>query len=100
MTFSQGDRADGLAGGLVSRDYFDLGGLAVALGIGVGWLGIQALVGVWFEGAPLAQEVELNWRVLAFTVVVGSLGTLLVGALPMLQIARASLRDTLVSGAR
>ncbi len=79
---------------------FLIGGIAVVLGIVVGWLGVQALVSVWFEGAPLAQEVELNWRVLAFTAVLGSLGALLAGAFPTVQVARASISDILGGGGR
>ena len=70
-------------------------GLAVGLGVGTGWLGIQILVGIWFEGAPLAQEVALNWRVLAFTGVVGSLGAVLVGAPPAFQVMRTSVHGML-----
>jgi putative ABC transport system permease protein len=70
-----------------------------ALGLAVGMLGIRALLAVNTAGLPRVGEdgsiVSLDWRVLAFTLLV-SLGTgILFGLIPALHASRADLSGTL-----
>ncbi|HXW05502.1 MAG TPA: ABC transporter permease [Vicinamibacterales bacterium] len=70
-----------------------------ALGLGLGLLGIRALLAVNTAGLPRVGQdgalVGIEWRVLAFTIAV-SLGTaLLIGLIPALQSARTDLTTTL-----
>ena len=74
-----------------------------ALGLVLGVAGIRALLAVNTAGLPRVGEqgsvVTLDWRVLAFTLLV-SLGTgLLFGLIPALQASRADLSTTLKESA-
>jgi predicted permease len=69
------------------------------LGLGLGWLGIRALLGINTAGLPRVGEegmlVGVDWRVLAFTMGV-SVGTgILFGLIPALQSSKIDLATTL-----
>ena len=69
------------------------------LGLIFGWIGIRALLSVNTAGLPRVGQdgalVGMDWRVLAFTLLV-SLGTgILFGLIPALQSSRAELTTTL-----
>ena len=69
------------------------------LGLGLGWLGIRALLGINTAGLPRVGDdgmyVGIDWRVLAFTMAV-SVGTgILFGLIPALQSSRIDLATTL-----
>jgi predicted permease len=69
------------------------------LGLGLGWLGIRALLGINTAGLPRVGDdgilVGADWRVLAFTMAV-SIGTgILFGLIPALQSSKIDLATTL-----
>ncbi|HEX7778071.1 MAG TPA: ABC transporter permease, partial [Vicinamibacterales bacterium] len=69
------------------------------LGLGLGWLGIRALLGINTAGLPRIGDdgilVGADWRVLAFTMAV-SIGTgIFFGLIPALQSSKIDLATTL-----
>ncbi len=69
------------------------------LGLGLGWLGIRALLGINTAGLPRVGDdgmlVAVDWRVVAFTMAV-SIGTgILFGLVPALQSSKIDLASTL-----
>jgi putative ABC transport system permease protein len=79
-----------------------LAGAGGAAGLALGYAGLRALLAVSSAGLPRLGEngtaVSLDWRVLAFTLVV-SLGTGIVfGLFPALSASRADLNATLKEG--
>jgi predicted permease len=69
------------------------------LGLGLGWLGIRALLGINTAGLPRVGDagtlVGIDWRVLAFTLAV-SVGTgILFGLIPALHSSKVDLATTL-----
>jgi predicted permease len=75
------------------------------LGVGLGAVGIRALLSVNTAGLPRVGQngalVGLDWRVLAFVLVVSMASGVLFGLIPALQSSRADLNSTLKeSGAR
>jgi ABC-type antimicrobial peptide transport system permease subunit len=74
-----------------------------AVGLGLGIAGIRALLSINTAGIPLIGQdgsvVQMDWRVLAYTLLV-SLGTgILFGLIPALQGSRADLSQTLKESA-
>ncbi|HSK11162.1 MAG TPA: ABC transporter permease [Vicinamibacterales bacterium] len=73
-----------------------------ALGLALGWVGIRALLSVNTAGLPRVGEngalVGIDWRVLAFTLVVSVATGVLFGLIPALQSARTDLAGTLKEG--
>ena len=72
------------------------------LGLGLGWVGIRALLSVNTAGLPRVGEdgslVGIDWRVLAFTLLVSVATGILFGLIPALQSARTDLAGTLKEG--
>jgi predicted permease len=75
-----------------------LGGAAG--GLAVGWAAMRAFVALAPRGIPRIDQVALDGRVLAFTVAVSMLTTLLVGIVPALRATRVDLGRTLAEGGR
>ncbi|HEY7181697.1 MAG TPA: ABC transporter permease, partial [Blastocatellia bacterium] len=71
-----------------------------ALGLSLAWLGINALVKVNQVQIPRANEIGLDWRVLAFTLGVSLATGVVFGLVPALQISKADLHETLKEGGR
>jgi putative ABC transport system permease protein len=71
-----------------------------ALGLALAWWGISALVKVNEAQIPRANEIGLDWRVLAFTLGVSLLTGVIFGLVPALQISKADLHETLKEGGR
>ena len=69
------------------------------LGLGLGWLGIRALLSVNTAGLPRVGQdgalVAVDWRVLAFTVLVSVATGIIFGLVPALQSLRIDLSTTL-----
>ena len=77
-----------------------VGGL---LGLGLGWLGIRALLSVNTAGLPRVGEngafVGLDWTVVSFTLALSVLTGLLFGLIPALQSSKTDLTTTLKESA-
>jgi len=76
----------GLAGGL--------------LGVLLANVGVQPFVALWPGSLPRAEEVHLDWRVLAFAVGVSLLSGLLFGLAPSLRAPARGLEQALRAGSR
>jgi len=71
-----------------------------ALGVVVAIAGIHPFVSLWPGGLPRAQEVQLDWRVLAFALAVSLASGVVFGLAPALRAPARELEQTLRSGAR
>ncbi len=70
------------------------------LGIVIAWLGIKSLRVFGPENIPRLNEVSLDGRVIAFTLLVALLTGVLFGLVPALRAARVDLNETLKEGGR
>ncbi|MFY9609808.1 MAG: ABC transporter permease [Blastocatellia bacterium] len=70
------------------------------LGVGLAWLGLRLLVGINPANTPRLGEIEIDGRVLGFTLLVSVLTGLVFGLVPALQASRPDLNETLKEGAR
>jgi putative ABC transport system permease protein len=70
------------------------------LGAGLAWLGLRVLVGINPANIPRLGEIEIDGRVLVFTLVVSLLTGLVFGLVPALQASRPDLNETLKEGSR
>ncbi len=79
-----------------------LAAIAGALGLGLGVLGIRALLAVNTAGLPRVGEagglVGVDWRVVGFTVLASLLTGVLFGLIPALQSSRTDLSSALKEG--
>ncbi|MGD2071665.1 MAG: ABC transporter permease [Gemmatimonadota bacterium] len=71
-----------------------------AIGVALAWIGTDALVSMAPDGTPRIQEVAVDGRVLAFTVLVTVLSGLLFGLVPAFRTAAGDLHDELREGGR
>jgi predicted permease len=71
-----------------------------ALGVVLAMVGIRPFVAWWPGSLPRAEEVQLDWRVLAFAVGVSLLCGLLFGLAPALRVPVRHLEGTLRAGGR
>jgi predicted permease len=71
-----------------------------ALGTLLARLGVKPFVAIWPGILPRAREVQLDWRVVAFTVAVSLASGLLFGLAPALRIPTRALEQALRAGAR
>jgi putative ABC transport system permease protein len=77
--------------------------LAVAggvIGLLLAWWGVSALVKINEAQIPRANEIGLDWLVLAFTLGVALLTGVIFGLVPALQTSKADLHETLKEGGR
>jgi putative ABC transport system permease protein len=70
------------------------------LGAGLAWIGLRLLVGTNPANIPRLGEIEIDGRVLGFTLVVSLLTGLVFGLVPALQASRPDLNETLKEGSR
>lgn len=77
-----------------------LSAAGAAVGILVAWLGISVLVALGPESLPRLDEVQLNGRVLLFTLAATGLTGILFGLAPILRLMRTDIRTTLQDGSR
>jgi putative ABC transport system permease protein len=66
-----------------------------ALGLLLSWVSTRALVTFGAGVFPLGFPIEIDWRVLLFTVAISAFAALVVGLSPALQLSRADLISTL-----
>ncbi|MGE0128224.1 MAG: ABC transporter permease [Blastocatellales bacterium] len=71
-----------------------------AVGLLLAWWGISALVKVNETRIPRANEIGLDWRVLAFTLGVSLITGIIFGLVPALQASKTDLHETLKEGGR
>ena len=71
-----------------------LGIFGGAAGVGVGWVALNALRSLGSQTFPFLRSVDLDWRVLAATLVMTLIAALAFGLIPALQSTRAGLRLT------
>ncbi|HEX8144666.1 MAG TPA: ABC transporter permease, partial [Pyrinomonadaceae bacterium] len=70
------------------------------LGLLLGWWGVDLLMSAIPTDIPLAGEVSLDWRVLAFTAALSVLTGILFGLAPALQSSKLDLTESLKEGGR
>ncbi len=75
-----------------------LGG--AALGLGVAWLSVPALVASSPEGVPRLEQAGIDRTVLGFAFTAAIVSALIAGLMPALRAARTDLRATLNEGGR
>jgi putative ABC transport system permease protein len=71
-----------------------------AVGIGLGRLALDALIGLLPRGMPHAETVALNGRVLAASIGVALLSALVVGLIPAIQASSLQIRSGLADDCR
>ena len=71
-----------------------------AMGVGVAWLTLDAIVGLLPRGTPHSEVVALNGRVLAVSIGVTLLSALGVGLIPAIQASSVQLRSGLADRER
>jgi putative ABC transport system permease protein len=70
------------------------------LGLGLAWLGMQAVVALKPANVPRITELRIDGLVMAFTLGVAVLTGLVFGLVPAIQTSRTNLQDTLKEGGR
>ena len=70
------------------------------LGLLLGWWGVDVLMAAMPTDIPLAGEVSLDWRVLAFTAALSILTGILFGLAPAMQSSKLDLNESLKEGGR
>lgn len=77
-----------------------LAGLAAAVGLLLAWLGLRLVTAVGPADIPRLDEVGIDGRVLAFTLLVSLVTAVLFGLAPALQAARPDLTSSLKEGGK
>ncbi|MFZ1012367.1 MAG: ABC transporter permease [Terracidiphilus sp.] len=77
-----------------------LGAMGSALGLGLAWGALHLLIAIAPQGLPRVQDIGIDWTVLAFTVGVALLCSLLFGSIPALRYASARMGTGLREGGR
>jgi len=77
-----------------------LGALGSVLGLGLAWSALRLLIAIAPQGLPRLEEIGIDWTVMAFTVGVSLLCSLLFGSVPALRYASARMGTGLREGAR
>ena len=70
------------------------------VGVGLAWVLVKAVIAVAPAGLPRLDQARINPIVLAFTLVIVVVTSLLIGLVPSLRMARADLQSALREGAR
>ena len=71
-----------------------------AIGIGLGWLGIKALITTAPPDLPRLDAIAMDWRVLVFAFALTLLTSVVFGLMPALQLARTDATQAMKEGAR
>ncbi len=77
-----------------------LGAIGGALGLGLAWVGLRAILGSAPPDLPRLDAIALDGRVLAFTMGLSLVTGLLFGLVPAIQLARTNPGETLKDAAR
>jgi putative ABC transport system permease protein len=70
------------------------------IGLALAWAGVSALLKIDQVQIPRAQDIGLDWRVLAFTLGVSLFTGIVFGLVPALQASKSDLYETLKEGGR
>ena len=70
------------------------------MGVGLAWVGLQALVALAGESIPRAHDIGLDPRVLAFTAAISVLTGIAFGLVPAVRVTRSEMAEALRDGAR
>jgi putative ABC transport system permease protein len=81
-------------------DNLVLSALGAALGIGLAWLGVRALVASGIEGFPRLTEVSMDWPIVALAALMTFGTSIVFGVLPALYASRPNLTDVLKEESR
>lgn len=71
-----------------------------ALGVGVAWAGLRALISVAPPDLPRLGDITLNWPVVGFAFAASLVTGVIFGLMPALQISRAGIGNALKEGGR
>jgi putative ABC transport system permease protein len=74
--------------------------VSAAIGLALAWWGMRALVSLVPPGVPRIDQASIDGVVLAFTLGISILSSLVFGLAPVLRAARTSLSDVLKEGGR
>jgi predicted permease len=74
-----------------------LGGM---LGAVLAAIGIRPFLALWPGGLPRAEEIQLDWRILLFALVISLISSLLFGLAPALRAPTSALEQALRAGSR
>lgn len=75
--------------------------LGAAVGCGLAWAGVKALVAYIPDGAiPKETVIHLNWQVLVFSLIIAGVTAVIFGLVPALQAARKNLVEPLKDGGK
>jgi predicted permease len=77
-----------------------LGAMGTVLGLGLAWGALRLLIAIAPQGLPRLQDIGIDWTVLAFTVGISLLCSLLFGSIPALRYAGARMGTGLREGGR
>lgn len=77
-----------------------IGALGSVLGLGLAWGALRLLILIAPVGLPRLQDIGIDWMVLAFTVAVSLVCSLLFGSIPALRYASARMGTGLRDGGR
>jgi predicted permease len=77
-----------------------IGVLGSVLGLGLAWGALRLLIAIAPQGLPRLHDIGIDWTVLAFTVAVSLLCSLLFGSIPALRYASARMGTGLRDGGR
>jgi predicted permease len=77
-----------------------LSGLGTLLGVALAWLGIRGLVRLAPSNLPRLDSTSIDWCVLLFSASCGILGSIILGMLPSLCVARSNVMQILRSAGR
>lgn len=75
-----------------------LAGLGGVLGLALAWWGVRALVAIGPDNLPRLQEINVDGRVLLFTIGLSILTGLIFGVAPAMQASKPELQQTLKEG--
>jgi predicted permease len=77
-----------------------LGAMGSLLGLGLAWSALRLLIALAPQGLPRLHDIGIDWTVLAFTVGISLLCSLLFGSIPALRYGNARIGTGLREGGR
>ena len=96
--------AIGAGRGRIIRQLFTeslvMAGLAGAIGLGLAYVGVGALLAIDPDAVPRSASISLDGTVVMFTLLVSALTAAVFGVIPALRVSRGSVGSTLQEGGR
>ncbi len=77
-----------------------MAGLAGAIGLGLAYVGVGALLAIDPDAVPRSASISLDGTVVMFTLLVSALTAAVFGVIPALRVSRGSVGSTLQEGGR